>query len=120
MNNYEWIKKYRAKLARAWAKGCDDRLAAKSAGISEEELVDKLTEMPELRKLRDDKVDSILIDAQRNIAKAIHEGDKKLSQWYIDRMERRFGKAEVVEEDEEEDIDEFLDNFSAKGDFDEQ
>lgn len=121
MGNYEWLKKYKGKLTRAWGQGCDDRLAAKHAGISEAELIEHLESMPELRELRDNKVDSILIDAQKNIAKAIHEGDKKLSQWYIDRMDRRFGKAEVDDDDEDDGIDEFLDGFSAKGgSFDEQ
>lgn len=120
MNDYEWLKKYKTKLERAWSQGCDDRLAAKHAGISEQDLIDHLEKMPELRVARDNKVDSILIDAQRNVAKAIHEGDKKLSQWYIDKMERRFGKTEITDEPEEEDINDILDNMTATGDFDEQ
>lgn len=121
MNEFDWIKKYKAKLGRAWRQGLSDELAAKSVGISERELIDKLQAIPELAKYREDRVDKILISAQKNVAKAIEEGDVRLSQWYIDKMEHRFGKIDVVEEPEDESVDAFLDGFSAKGgSFDEQ
>ena len=121
MDRYEWFKKYRIKLGKAWAAGCDDRLAAKRAGLEEAELVSALEDMPELRDLRDSKVDSILLKAQENIAEAIADGDKRLSQWYIDRMDRRFGSKGVsVTEDGEDALDDILDGLKAKpGMFDE-
>ena len=120
MTNFEWLKKYKAKLGRAWSNGCDDRLAAVHAGITERELTEKLLEIPELREYRDKKADPILIKSYENIAGAIREGDTSLSKWYIDHMEKRYGDREVSVEPEDDGVDDFLDNFTAKGEFDEQ
>lgn len=120
MTNYEWLKKYKGKLGRAWKAGLTDRQAAKQVGITEAELVEKIESIKELREYREDKVDDLLIKAQQNIAEAIKDGDVKLSQWYMEKMEHRFGGREITPEEPEDGVDDFLDSFQAKGEFDER
>ena len=123
MTNEEFLDKYQNKLGRAWRSGATDAQAAKHAGITEDELMEVLKEGQSLREFRESLVDSLLIKAQKNIAKKIQEGDIKASEWYIEKMDHRFGgkKIEGLKDEESEDaLDDFLDGFSARGRFDER
>ena len=120
MTEIEWLKKYKKKLGNAWNSGCTDKQAASHAGCTLEELNARLNESKELREFRDSKVDRILVKAQQNIAQKIEQGDLKASEWYIEKMERRFGGIESnVPDEDEAKIDEFLDGLTAE-EFDEE
>ena len=119
MNDTEFWTKYRRKLCRAWNSGCTDEQAARYAGCVYEELEDRLKTSVAMREAREERVDSILVKAQQNVAKKIADGDLKASEWYIEKMDHRFGGSKIIPEDEPEDLDSFLDGFTAKGEFDE-
>lgn len=119
MTNDEFWLKYRRKLCRAWLAGCTDYQAAKYAGCVYEELEDRLKESPGMREAREERIDSILVKAQQNVAQKIQDGDLKASEWYIEKMDFRFGGKKIIPEEEHEDLDGFLDDFTAKGEFDE-
>lgn len=122
MTNDEFLDKYQNKLARAWRSGATDAQAAKHAGVTEDELNEVLKESKSLREVREALVDTLLVKAQKNIAKKIQEGDVKVSEWYIEKMDYRFGgkKVEGIPEEDQEELDDFLDGFTAKGKFDER
>lgn len=123
MTEKDFLKKYQRKLGAAWRAGCTDEQAAKHAGCSYSELEIFLSESPTLRNMRDDLVDKLLLKAQQNIAKKIQDGDIKASEWYIEKMDHRFGGkdfGDIPEVSTDDELDNFLDGFTAKGHFDEQ
>ena len=120
ITDFDFIKKYKWKLGRAWKNGCTDKQAAKYAGCGYDELKSMLEVSKTLREFRDARVDTILVKAQENVAREIADGNLKASEWYIEKMDYRFGGAKLKDlpDEEEESIDDFLDNFRAKGEFD--
>lgn len=114
------IREKRAKLGKAWLAGMDDKRAARYAGVTEEELARALADSPELTEYRDKRVDKLLIKAQENIANKINDGDVKVSEWYWEKIRKNESRMlDYQEEHEEDDIDDLLDNCTAKVSFDE-
>lgn len=111
----EFIKRYKARLGRAWKAGMDDKRAARYVGVSEEELLRMIANIPEFKEYRDKKVDKLLIKAQENIARKIEDGDVKVSEWYWEKIKKSESQMLDMEDEEPETgVDDFLDNVTAK------
>ena len=73
------------KLEEAFLYGCTDKEACFLANISQPTLYDYCNLNPEFSERKEQLKDMPKIKARMNINKALDEGDKNLSQWYLER-----------------------------------
>jgi len=73
------------KLEEAFLNGATDKEAIFQANIASSTFYDYCKENPDFAERKEDLKDQVKYRARRNIAKAIEEGDKSLSQWYLER-----------------------------------
>lgn len=74
-----------AKLEDAFLDGASDKESIFWANISKDAFYDYCKENPEFTERIEDLRDSLKLKAKKNIAKGINEGDRTLSQWYLER-----------------------------------
>lgn len=73
------------KLEEAFLNGATDKEAIFQANISSSTFYKYCEENPEFLERKEALKDQVKYRARRNIVKAIEEGDKTLSQWYLER-----------------------------------
>ncbi len=73
------------KMEEAFSYGATDKEAIFQANISSTAFYEYCKEHPEFTERKEALKDTPKYQARRNIAKAITEGDKQLSQWYAER-----------------------------------
>ncbi len=73
------------KLETAFLNGATDKEAIFQAAISSSTFYDYCKENPEFAERKEQLKDQVKYRARQNIVKAIEEGDKSLSQWYLER-----------------------------------
>lgn len=74
-----------AKLEESFLLGCTDKEAIFLANISKDAFYDYCAKNPEFAERKEELKDMPKIKARMNINKALDEGDKNLSQWYLER-----------------------------------
>lgn len=74
-----------AKLEQAFSYGATDKEACFIAGIGDRTLYDYCQANPEFSQRKEALKDLVKYQARVNIGNAINEGDKSLSQWYLER-----------------------------------
>lgn len=74
-----------AKLEEAFLNGATDREACFIANISKDSLYDYCKLNPDFSDRKEDLKDMVKYQARQNIVGAIKNGDKPLSQWYLER-----------------------------------
>lgn len=74
-----------ARLEDAFLNGASDKEACFHANISPQTLYSYQERNPEFTERKEQLKESLKLRAKLNIAKAITEGDKTLSQWYLER-----------------------------------
>lgn len=73
------------KLEMAFFNGATDKEAIFQADISSSAFYDYCKENPEFAERKEQLKDQTKYQARMNVAEAIREGDKQLSQWYLER-----------------------------------
>lgn len=73
------------KLEEAFLNGATDKEAIFQADISSTAFYDYCKENPDFAERKEALKDQVKYRARMNIVKAIEEGDKQLSQWYLER-----------------------------------
>ncbi len=73
------------KLEEAFIIGASDKEACLVANISMSTLYKYCQEFPEFSERKEELKDTPKYKARFNVSKAINEGDKQLSQWYLER-----------------------------------
>jgi len=73
------------KIEIAFSNGATDREACFIAGISQQTLYDYQTRFPEFIERKESLKDMPKYQARHNIVKAIYDGDKQQSNWYLER-----------------------------------
>jgi hypothetical protein len=74
-----------AKLEEAFLVGASDLEACLVADIGKSTLYTYCQENPEFQERKEKLKDMVKYQARSNVAKAINEGDKTLSQWYLEK-----------------------------------
>lgn len=74
-----------AKLEEAFLNGATDKEAIFQANISSATFYNYCEKNPDFLERKEALKDQVKYRARRNIVKAIEEGDKTLSQWYLER-----------------------------------
>lgn len=74
-----------AKLEEAFLNGATDKEAIFQADISSATFYNYCEKNPDFVERKESLKDQVKYRARRNIVKAIEEGDKTLSQWYLER-----------------------------------
>jgi hypothetical protein len=74
-----------AKLEEAFLNGATDKEAMFIADISSSTFYDYCKENPEFAERKEALKDMVKYRARQNIVSAINDGDKTLSQWYLER-----------------------------------
>lgn len=74
-----------AKLEEAFLNGATDKEAIFQANISSATFYNYCEKNPDFVERKEALKDQVKYRARRNIVKAIEEGDKTLSQWYLER-----------------------------------
>lgn len=74
-----------AKLEVSFLLGCTDKEAIFLANISKDAFYDYCLKNPEFAERKEELKDMPKIKARMNINKALDDGDKNLSQWYLER-----------------------------------
>jgi hypothetical protein len=74
-----------ALLEEAFLIGASDKEACFKANIGTTTLYDYCKENPDFAERKEELKEAVKYRARYNIAKAINEGDKALSQWYAER-----------------------------------
>ena len=73
------------KLEEAFSIGATDKEACFLAKISMATLYNYCQDKKEFLERKEALKDMVKYQARKNVAEAIHEGDKPLSQWYLER-----------------------------------
>ncbi len=89
-----------AKLEEGFMLGFTDKEACLFAGIAPTTLYDFCQANKEFAERKELLKEQIKMRAKHNIAKAINEGEKPLSQWYLERRDRDFKTKTDITSDE--------------------
>ena len=113
-------ERLRARLTTAYRQGLNHREAAITAGIKHTDLLEYLSYDERFRMRAEGLQEHLAIQAKKNIAKAIEQGQTKPTQWYLERRrpEEFSTKADVslttgseTEETREKKFEEMLDKI---------
>lgn len=74
-----------AQLEDAFSYGASDKEAYSIVGISSSTFYNYCQDNPEFVEKKDALKEEVKFHARKNIAKGIKEGDKVLSQWYLEK-----------------------------------
>lgn len=85
------------KLEDGFLKGFTDREACLYANIAPSTLYKYCEEYPDFSERKELLKEQVKMRAKENIAKAITEGDKSLSQWYTERRDPDFNPKQQID-----------------------